>query len=189
MSETTELARLLQETRDLADQDIRSGHLTQFWYQRVLLVVGELARGVVLQPSAEGTLQGVLENALARVKDNLALEEGPPPGIDGPEWSSRLNRQIEHFMNCGYESGEECSCLIRRKLEAVKAALGTERTMHAAWRKRAEEAEAALVRPVPIPPVLPREPSEAAVEAAREQLGEWDGKRVIGGLRYVRPIR
>lgn len=43
-----------------------------------------------------------------------------------------------HGMNCAYrsDSDEPCTCACR-----YHAAVDTERTMHAAWRKRAEEAE------------------------------------------------
>lgn len=57
-------------------------------------------------------------------------------------------RQAAHGMNCaawknslGEECGDPCTCgLIWRER------LATAETMHAAWRKRAEEAEIALTR-------------------------------------------
>jgi hypothetical protein len=97
---------------------------------------------------------------------NLALENGPPLGIDFPEWNARLNAHIEHFLNCG--GPDDCSCLERRRVIALKVALGTERTMHEAWRKRAEEAEVAL----------------AAAERQRETLREA-ADRVTTYLEFV----
>lgn len=49
----------------------------------------------------------------------------------------RLTRE-NHGMNCAHrsDSDEPCTCACRHH-----AAVDTERTMHAAWRKRAEEAE------------------------------------------------
>lgn len=40
---------------------------------------------------------------------------------------------------------QQQSILDRDEIRRVQAALGTEQTMHAAWRKRAEEAEAELL--------------------------------------------
>ncbi len=50
-----------------------------------------------------------------------------------------MNDREAHGMNCAYrsDSDELCTCACR-----YHAAVDTERTMHAAWRKRAEEAEA-----------------------------------------------
>ena len=50
---------------------------------------------------------------------------------------------IGHRSDCALRGGWDCSC---GHLDRV--ALATERTMHAAWRKRAEEAEAALAMAV-----------------------------------------
>lgn len=49
-----------------------------------------------------------------------------------------MNERESHGMNCAYrsDSDEHCTCACR-----YHAAVDTERTMHAAWRKRAEEAE------------------------------------------------
>jgi hypothetical protein len=49
---------------------------------------------------------------------------------------------LEHGMNCPHRtpnSDDDCTCGLRWRI-----ALQTEQTMHAAWRKRAEEAEAAI---------------------------------------------
>ena len=35
MSTSDEIARRIQDTRDLAEADRASGHLTTFWYERV----------------------------------------------------------------------------------------------------------------------------------------------------------
>src|SRR4051794_20187668 len=59
-----------------------------------------------------------------------------------------LRGKPQHSRNCGgnaytpLSSGDlNCTCGLR-----VRVALETERTMHKAWRKRAEEAEAALLK-------------------------------------------
>ena len=81
-----------------------------------------------------------------------------------PEQRAELRRQVEdagrglagdwemdgdipqHGRNCpawkdphGYECGDPCTCGLKWRIELV-----TERNMHAAWRKRAEEAEARI---------------------------------------------
>lgn len=53
-----------------------------------------------------------------------------------------LGDVTKHGMNCGWYEGygdSSCTCALK-----WRAALATERTMHSAWRKRAEEAERAL---------------------------------------------
>ena len=49
-----------------------------------------------------------------------------------------MSERESHGMNCAHrsDSDEPCTCACR-----YHAAVDTERTMHAAWRKRAEEAE------------------------------------------------
>lgn len=49
-----------------------------------------------------------------------------------------MSDRDNHGMNCAHrsDSDEPCTCACRHH-----AAVDTERTMHAAWRKRAEEAE------------------------------------------------
>lgn len=102
---------------------------------------------VVAALKAEGenpTRHPEIVRAFAVVADRLA----PPaeaarvgPGEANPNLSPSTVRALRHGMNCsgraGDESGCTCGLLWRDQLE-------TERTMHAAWRKRAEEAEAAL---------------------------------------------
>lgn len=46
---------------------------------------------------------------------------------------------MTHALNCAGARREECTCGLEFRI-----ALETEKTMHAAWRKRAEEAEAEL---------------------------------------------
>lgn len=41
------------------------------------------------------------------------------------------------------DSPDDLRCSAAKRIEELLSALGTEKTMHAAWRKRAEEAEAA----------------------------------------------
>lgn len=58
-----------------------------------------------------------------------------------PTWTPVLTGKLEHGMNCPDYPGndEDCTCGLRWRI-----ALQTEQTMSAAWRKRAEEAEAKL---------------------------------------------
>lgn len=42
MSDQTDIVQLLDDTHDLADQDRQSGHLTEFWFHRVNLLLDHL---------------------------------------------------------------------------------------------------------------------------------------------------
>lgn len=67
----------------------------------------------------------VLADEVERLRGALALYAGDPP--------------LKHGMNCPQLAGEDedCTCGL-----VWRIALSTEQTMHAAWRKRAEESEA-----------------------------------------------
>lgn len=62
--------------------------------------------------------------------------------MEQPHTDADLGDLSKHGMNCGwYGSYGDAGCTCSLKW---RVALSTERTMHSAWRKRAEEAEAAL---------------------------------------------
>jgi hypothetical protein len=68
-----------------------------------------------------------------------------------PKGGDTRMSELRHGMNCrGLIPGEETACtcgLVHRKIiEQLRIELETEQTMHAAWRKRAEEAEEKLAR-------------------------------------------
>lgn len=55
-----------------------------------------------------------------------------------------------HARNCsGYDQMQECTCgaVFKQRISDLESQLGTEQSMHKAWRKRAEEAEAAIAQP------------------------------------------
>lgn len=63
-----------------------------------------------------------------------------------------MKDDLTHTRSCNvWDIEQGCTCCLkeRRRITELEAALGTEQTMHAAWRKRAEEAESALRRPTP----------------------------------------
>ena len=68
-------------------------------------------------------------------------------GVNG---GTEMTDDLTHTRSCSIwdiESGCTCCLAERRRIVELEAALGTEQTMHAAWRKRAEEAEAAMMTP------------------------------------------
>lgn len=71
-----------------------------------------------------------------------------------PSAAPSESRALEHSRSCsaGYDFESQCTCGLEYRIQ-----LQTEREMHNAWRKRAEEAEAALA---------------AAERDIREQLGQ-----------------
>ena len=51
---------------------------------------------------------------------------------------------MEHSRTCSYwDLDKDCTCCLaeRQRIHMLEIALKTEQEMHAAWRKRAEEAE------------------------------------------------
>ena len=76
---------------------------------------------------------------------------------------------LQHGMNCPgnapeYYDGNECTCGLKWRIQ-----LQTEREMHNAWRKRAEEAERALAANASAPTVCPAGPVvEGELRVARE---------------------
>jgi hypothetical protein len=73
--------------------------------------------------------------------------------------------ELQHTRTCTYwESEEGCSCSLEYRVQ-----LQTEQTMHAAWRKRAEEAEQALAAMHSLSPEQERCPEcEHASHAGKE---------------------
>lgn len=69
---------------------------------------------------------------------------GPPAAVAPPAEGSPL--PLEHTRSCGALTGRDCTCGLAWRIRLV-----TEQEMHAAWRKRAEEAEA---REAGAPPAL-----------------------------------
>jgi len=62
---------------------------------------------------------------------------------DEPSADADLGDLTKHAMNCGWHGSygdADCTCSLK-----LRVALSTERTMHRAWRKRAEQAEADLI--------------------------------------------
>lgn len=79
---------------------------------------------------------------------------------------------MTHSRNCPALmplSDSDCTCGL-----TCRIALQTEQTMHAAWRKRAEEAE-----------VLIAEVAAAGREWRKKDIGKSDLLRVIGGLANI----
>jgi hypothetical protein len=74
------------------------------------------------------------------VADN-AHSDYAPVTVRAALIGTRAAEPIAHTRSCGYYDGDCTCCLEERK------ALATEQTMHRAWRKRAEEAEAKLANP------------------------------------------
>lgn len=63
--------------------------------------------------------------------------------------TSKARRQddLTHSRSCSvWDIDIGCTCCLaeRKRVAELESALGTEQTMHAAWRKRAEEAEREL---------------------------------------------
>jgi hypothetical protein len=131
------------------------------------LVLDDYRRGVPVNPG----LASETVNALAcRLREYRERELASPPSISGraserapddeiPAWVLDFSyddsgnvvyhrhRPNEHKRNCSARSPGfscECSLTARQAIYDLCGRLGTERSMHNAWRKRAEEAEAEL---------------------------------------------
>lgn len=122
-----------------------------------------------------------LRDALAEIK-RLSQPLGDSPFTTGDFTVKPTAAPLEHGMNCDAlipGNDEACTCGLKWRI-----ALQTEQTMHAAWRKRAEEAEDALLaaKPAAIPsgmqlvPIVPTEAMlrEAWADAhAEDAAGVW----------------
>lgn len=135
--------------RDVLDYMLHKEGKPMYWAQQHELV--QRIQAHLAQAAADPTEGGYM------------ISYDPKPQAAAPEPVA-----LGHKRACAaWTPMEACDCCLKERI-----ALQTEQTMHAAWRKRAEEAEAELAAPASAPALAP----ERCAEICRE-LGEQFNKK------------